>query len=145
MSGPIHNEPATFPKEARLLCSAQFRRVFDLKQSVSDDMLILYAAANELEQSRLGLAVSKKIGNAVVRNIWKRQIRESFRLQQATLPQGLDYIVLPRRGAQPNHKAIISSLLRLASRVERRVKQNIGKNGQTDAPKPHHGRGRGKQ
>lgn len=136
-----HSQP--FPKASRLLSGAQFRRVFDAKQSVSDSTLVLYGALNELEHSRLGLAVSKKVGNAVVRNIWKRQIREAFRLQQDGLPCGLDFIVLPRRGAEPAHHAVADSLLQLAMRVERRVQKNKGT--VSSPSKPHHGRGRGKR
>lgn len=110
----------TFKKSSRLLKSPQFRRVFDARNSVSDGQLIIYGARNDLEFCRLGLAVSKKVGNAVVRNRWKRRIREAFRLQQQELPNGFDFIVLPKRGAQPNYTAIERSIVSLAVKLATR-------------------------
>ena len=127
-----------FPKSVRLLASVQFRRVFNGKQSVSDKQLIVYAAKNELTASRLGLAVSKKVGNAVVRNAWKRRIREAFRLQQSELPQGFDFVVLPRRGIEPDAAAIRTSLLSLAKRIAKRAAREKPR----PAGKRHYGRGK---
>lgn len=112
-----------FPKSARLLSSPQFRQVFNQKQSVSNDVLILYAVKNNQPHSRLGMAVSRKVGNAVVRNAWKRRIREAFRLQQHDLPMGFDFVVLPRRGVQPDAGKIRSSLLSLSQRLAKRATQ----------------------
>ena len=109
-----------FPKHLRLLRGDQFRRVFDARQSIANDCLILYGARNDLDCSRLGLAVSKKVGNAVVRNRWKRRIREAFRLQQNELPVGWDWVVLPKRGAQPDFEAIRESLASLAAKLAQR-------------------------
>lgn len=137
----------TFPKETRLLSSPQFRNVFDGKRSVSDDTLIVYATRNEAGQSRLGLAVSRKIGNAVVRNAWKRRIREAFRLQRSSIPVGFDFVVLPRRGAKLASAKIHSSLLALCRRAAKRCERVARKGERThDAPsskKRHYGRGKG--
>lgn len=108
-----------FPKSSRLLSNPDFRRVFDAKNSVADRVLIIYGIRNDLPVSRLGLAVSKKAGNAVARNVWKRQIREAFRLQQDVAPAGFDIVVLPKRGAKPEHHAIQKSLLALMKRLEK--------------------------
>ena len=135
--------PETFPKEARLLSSPEFRRVFDGKQSVSDDTLIVYAAKTKATRSRLGLAVSRKIGNAVVRNAWKRRIREAFRTQQTQLPVGYDFVVLPRRGVAVNGMRIRRSLLSLGRRAAERCDRNGGK--PSSKKRRHFGRGKGKQ
>lgn len=109
-----------FPKSRRLLRSPQFRRVFDARNSIADRCLILYGAKNQLGHSRVGLAVSKKAGNAVVRNRWKRRIREAFRLQQQDLPAGWDWVVLPKRGAKPEFASICRSFATLAAKLARR-------------------------
>jgi len=50
-------------------------------------------------RSRLGLVVSRKVGDAVTRNRVKRQIREWFRCNPAALASGADLVVIPRRQA----------------------------------------------
>lgn len=112
-----------FPKEVRLLASPEFRRVFEHKASVADAVLVLYGAPNELTLSRIGMAVSRKVGNAVVRNRWKRQLREAFRMQQSQLPTGIDFVILPRKGATPNHEAIQRSFDNLSKKLARKLRE----------------------
>ncbi len=52
-------------------------------------------------QTRLGLAMSRKSGNAVQRNRWKRLVREFFRQGQEAFPRGCDIVVVAKRGADP--------------------------------------------
>jgi ribonuclease P protein component len=110
-----------FPKSARLLKPAEFDRVFRKRTSASDGMIVLYAALGTSEQPRLGLTVSRKRGNAVVRNRWKRSLREAFRLVQHDLPRHLDLVVLPQRGAAPDVVRLQSSLLKLALKLSKKL------------------------
>ena len=50
------------------------------------------------DESRLGLAVSRKVGNAVVRNRLKRRLREIFRVERSLAPAHRDLILIPRPG-----------------------------------------------
>jgi ribonuclease P protein component len=111
----------TFPRKLRLLTQADFDRVYRTKVFAADDVLVINAGASEMSHARLGLSVSKKVGNAVTRNRWKRLIREAFRLSQHELPAGIDLVARPQKGAIAELEAIRHSLLALARRVAKRA------------------------
>lgn len=110
-----------FPGRFRLKTAGEFQRVYQKRCSVSDDSLIVYAVANDLDHPRIGLSVSRKIGNAVIRNRWKRLLREAFRTQREQLPTGVDLVVLPRAGSEPNWDQVRRSLPVLARRAVKRL------------------------
>ena len=110
-----------FGKALRLCTPAEFDRVYQARIYAADDVLVVNGAASGLTQARLGLSVSKKVGNAVVRNRWKRLIREAFRLAQEQLPPGIDLVVRPQKGAAPDLAAISRSLPALAARLSKRI------------------------
>ena len=112
-----------FPSALRLRRGEEFRNVFDQGRSVADGTLVVYAMINELPYARLGLSVSRKVGNAVRRNRWKRLIREAFRLRRESIPAGIDLIVIPRSG-QPTLDRVQQSLVSLARQAQRRVKKS---------------------
>ncbi len=113
-----------FPKQVRLRKPAEFDRVYGGKAYAADDVLVMNGARSDLDRSRIGLSVSRKVGNAVVRNRWKRLLREAFRTQQDDLPRGLDMIVRPRRGATPEFRSIQASLRSLAERIVRKLEED---------------------
>lgn len=115
-----------FPREARLRRQADFDRVYGERAYAADDVLVVNGVRNGLGHSRLGLSVSRKVGNAVVRSRWKRLIREAFRKQRAELPVGFDFIVRPKRGAVARYEAIRRSLPSLAKRIANRRKRGEG-------------------
>jgi ribonuclease P protein component len=113
-----------FPKQQRLLTREAFDRVFAAKCSAADGRIILYGAASEFSHPRLGLVVSRKIGNAVVRNRWKRLLREAFRLTREELPTQLDIVVLPKQCATPALAGLQQSLVELSRRVAKRIRRS---------------------
>jgi ribonuclease P protein component len=72
-----------------------FKRVFGRGKSVAGSFFVVYAIENGMERSRLGLSVSKKVGNAVVRNRVKRLIKEALRVRVKVL-DGYDFVVIAR-------------------------------------------------
>lgn len=109
----------TFPKTKRLRKTSEFQLVFERRRSVADARLILYFRPNDLGHPRLGLSVSRKVGNAVIRNRWKRIIREVFRKVVGVLPLSLDLVAVPKRGiAPPTSGEIEASFRFLLKRIK---------------------------
>lgn len=111
-----------FGKQFHLRRRKEFEAVYAHRLRVQDGLLILCGAENRLGYARLGLSVSRKVGNAAVRNLWKRRIREAFRLQRGALPTTFDLVVIPQRGAAlPTFGALERSLLLLAQKLEKKA------------------------
>lgn len=86
-----------------------------------DEVLVMHAGRNDLTHSRIGLSVSRKVGGAIVRNRWKRLIREAFRASRTEFPENLDLVVRPRRGAKPDFRSILGSLRKLANQLDEKL------------------------
>ena len=75
----------------------------------------MYLLENNQEMNRLGISVSKKVGNSVVRHRITRLIRESYRLHENIFNSGLDIVVIARNSASSiSYFEIESALLHLA-------------------------------
>ena len=112
---------AGFRPHERLRDSSAFRRAFDRKKPASDGALIVYASRNELTYARLGISLGKKkVPLASNRNRIKRLLREAFRLTKATLPTGVDLVIVPR-GPGLNFKQAMASLPFLCRSAARRI------------------------
>ena len=76
--------------------NSDFQRVYKTARSYANKQLVMYVKKSDIPNNRIGISVSKKVGNSVVRHHVTRLIRESFRLNENTLKQGLDIIVVAR-------------------------------------------------
>ena len=79
--------------------NSDFQRVYREGKSYANRYLVLYVLQNQTERNRLGISVSKKVGNSVVRHRMARLIRESYRLQEDMFNSGLDMVVVTRKNA----------------------------------------------
>jgi ribonuclease P protein component len=88
-------------KRGRLTRSADFERVYRQGRSHGNRYFVLYAFPRSGEgEARLGVSVSRKVGGAVERNQVKRLLREAFVASEATLPDGVDVVVVARPDAR---------------------------------------------
>ncbi len=74
----------------------QFGFVYKRGKSVVNRHIVLYYVKNNLDFNQVGFSVSKKVGNAVVRNRVKRLMKESFRLNSEKLNTGYDIVFVAR-------------------------------------------------
>ena len=90
------------PKNRRLHLKNDFQTIIhDGKRIQSENLVLWYKPApKSVQEARLGIVVSKKLGGAVVRNRTKRLLREAFRLNREQLKSGIDYIFSPRRSEE---------------------------------------------
>lgn len=112
-----------FPKQYRLRSRGDFRQVYDRRCWVGNDWLRVAGRLSELPHPRIGLSVSRKVGKAVLRNRWKRLLREAFRLSREQLPAGVDLIAVPRERDDPELESLRKSLIELAWRLQKRLKR----------------------
>ena len=98
----------------RLKNSRQFQFVYKNGKSYADKYLVMYVKENGTERNRIGISVSKKVGNSVVRHRVTRLVRESYRLHEAVFNSGLDIVVVARKtAASVGYFEIEESLLHL--------------------------------
>ena len=91
-----------------------FQYVYKNGKSYANKYLVMYIVENNQEINRLGISVSKKVGNSVVRHHITRLIRESYRLHENIFNSGLDIVVIARNSAaEISYHEIESAMLHL--------------------------------
>ena len=80
--------------------SKDFQNVYNKGNSYANRLLVMYVLENHTDKNRLGISVSKKVGNSVIRHHLTRLIREGYRLQEDMFNSGLDIVVIARNTAK---------------------------------------------
>jgi ribonuclease P protein component len=111
-----------FGADQRLKKTAQFDAVYAQRRSASDYALLVFALPNTKGRPRLGVSVSKKHGNAPVRNRLKRILREGFRLVQHELP-AFDYVLVPKDAKRLSVVQVQQALPHLAGKIARKFQK----------------------
>ena len=79
--------------------NVDFRIIYSTGKSYANKNLVMYIKKNGSNENRLGISVSKKVGNSVIRHRITRLIR-SYRLNEDSVLEGIDIVVVARIGAK---------------------------------------------
>lgn len=113
----------SLPKTHRLHGRRAFAAVYGAKVRKYVGPIGVFAAPNEMDHLRLGLSVSRKVGNAVKRNRIKRLLREAFRQERHDWPTGYDLVVVVRPHVPlmlDDYKRLLGEAVRAVDREWRR-------------------------
>lgn len=104
-----------------LKSNRDFKNVYNHRKSYANRYLVMYVSENGSDKNRLGISVSKKVGNSVVRHRVSRLIRESYRLHEDLFRSGYDLVVVARVNAKDAKYSEIESALLHVSRLHKNI------------------------
>lgn len=91
-----------------------FQSVYRKGKSYANKLFVMYVLQNQEDGNRIGISVSKKVGNSVVRHHVTRLVRESYRLHEKVFNSGLDIVIIARSGAaNATYAEVESAILHL--------------------------------
>ena len=80
--------------------NSEFKKIYEEKNSFATKNIVMYISKNsDVESNRLGISISHKVGNSVVRHTLSRRIREIFRANVDEIENGIDIVVVLRVGS----------------------------------------------
>lgn len=79
--------------------NSDFQLVFKNGKSKANKYFVMYVLKNETDKNLIGISVSKKVGNSVVRHRIKRLLKESYRLHENMFNSGLNIVIIARKGS----------------------------------------------
>lgn len=94
-------ETQTFGKDERIRKRQDYLRIYQQGVRSHTGFFTIITCPNQSGIRRLGMTVSKKVGNAVQRNRIKRLLREFFRLNKSRLPASQDIVIIAKSGIYP--------------------------------------------
>lgn len=106
-------------KQGILHKNKNFQKVYRSGRSYANRMVVLYILPNHDNVRRVGFAAGKKLGGAVIRNRVKRLLRESYRLNQSQLINGVDLILVGRQAAiKADRMAVTNAFVHLCNKAK---------------------------
>ena len=113
-------------KRQRIKKNEEFQQVFKNGKSFANRQFIVYCyPKDEQVEFRIGLSVSKKVGNAVTRNRIKRYIRQAFLEMKDGLQSNMDYVIIARHQAAKIDFHESKKSLQHVLRIARVLKKNF--------------------
>ena len=110
-------------KQGILHQNKKFQAVYKAGRSYANRMVVLYVLPNHNNDRHVGFAAGKKLGNAVVRNRVKRLLRESYRLNQSKLINGVDLVLVGRQAAiKADRMTVTGAFVNLCNKAKILVK-----------------------
>ena len=96
----------------------EFRKIYNEGKSAADRYLVMFVDKRNDTGNRIGISVSKKVGNSIVRHRLTRILRECFRLHLPEITEGYDIVVMVRAAAKgENYASLSESYMKLASKL----------------------------
>lgn len=109
--------------DLRLRRTADFAKVLSRRFRSSDSALVVYIAPNQLNHARLGVSVSRRVGNAVTRNHVRRVLREAFRCNESAQPTGFDVVCIVKPEATTNVGRLAETLAKLIAKSTKKAER----------------------
>ena len=110
-------------KENSLKKNQDFQKILEKKQSVGCSTLVIYYLKNELDYARGGISCGKRLGNAVIRNRTKRQVRALLDVS-LNYKNNMDYIVIVRnKFLEQNYENNLRDIKYLLEKINKNLKE----------------------
>ena len=107
----------SFPPADRIRKKSEYSAVFSNSRKVADRYFVCYLATQEQQGTKMGLAVSRKVGKAVTRNRVKRYLREFYRTHRPLLSPPCHFVVVARpEAAGLDYATCVQTMTRLLRR-----------------------------
>ncbi|NNK08339.1 MAG: ribonuclease P protein component [Myxococcales bacterium] len=114
----VRGRPERFRRAHRLKKRYEFKRTQLSGRRIHTPHFLIVVLPNAVQNTRLGITVTKKVGTAVQRNRIKRVVREVFRRNRQLFPASHDLVFIAKRGAT---EIDYSSLLEEIERASRKL------------------------